>query len=167
LNASLDIAYQRKIAFFARIQRDPKAAIASLKVDLKNKKLPLATKQNIQTWIHYFDLWMKEDQGDPAKLGDAGLVDYAKSVVESNTGGRRITVSDPYVVNLLRVSGLLYERVFQNPKSAQTAEMLYLLAKTERDLAPIRSYSLADVMLKECILMAPKTAIAKKVLRRL
>jgi hypothetical protein len=158
----LRIAYQRKIAFYSRIKRDPKAAIQSLKQDAKNEGLPLETKKDIETWIQYFDAWKKEGAQDPTKFSDSSLVDYARTIVEKSTGGRRITVSDPFVVNLLRVSGLLYERVFKKPKSSSTPEMLYLLAKCEQDLAPVRPYSLADIYYKECILQAPHTSVSKK-----
>lgn len=161
-NIDLDQIYKRKIAYFSRIQRNPEAAMASLKLDLTNTHLPLETKQNLKDWIHYFDLWSKEGKSDPAKLSDQGLLDYARTEIEKNTGGRRIAVSDPYVVNLLRVSGLLYERVFKKPTSPQTAELLYLLAKCERDLSPLQNYSLADLYLKECVMQYPKNPIAKK-----
>lgn len=160
--ANLDTAYQRKIAFFARIQREPEVAVESLKQDLKNQDLPLETKKNIETWIHYFEVWKKDKSSDPSKLSDANLILYAKDIVEKSTGGRRISVSDPYIVNLLRVSGLLYERIFQKSKSSYTPEMLYLLGKCERDLAPLSSYSLADIYFRDCIYQAPRKPIAKK-----
>lgn len=158
----LDSAYQRKIAFFARIQRNPNQAIESLKLDLQNPNLPLETKRNIETWIHYFEVWKKEGKADPSKLNDESLIAYATDIIEQNTGGRRITVSDPYVVNLLRVSGLLYERAFKKSKSPYAAEILYLLGKAERDLAPIRSYALSDIYFRDCVLQAPKKPVAKK-----
>jgi hypothetical protein len=76
--AGLDEAYQRKISYFARIQRNPEFAITSLKEDLKNQDLPLDTKKNIESWIYYFDLWKKEGKMDPSRLSDAGLVEYAR-----------------------------------------------------------------------------------------
>lgn len=158
----LELAYQRKIAYFARIQRRPQAAVDSLKLDLKNKGLPLDTQKNIEDWIRYFELWAQEGKSDPSLLKDGALVDYARQIVEKNVAGRRVSVSDPSVVNLLRVSGLLYERVFKQPKSSSSQEMMYLLARCEQDLAPIRSYSLADIFFRDCVLQDPKTSVAKK-----
>lgn len=163
-SAILDHAYQRKIAFFARITRNPKEAIQSLKLDLKNQQLPLDTKKNIESWIYYFQAWAKEGQADPSKFSDTRLIEYSRNAIEKLSSGRRIAVSDPYVVDLLRVSGLLYERAFRKPKSAETPELLYLLGKAERDLAPIRVYSLPDVYFKECVYLAPKNAVAKQCL---
>ncbi|HEY8272644.1 MAG TPA: hypothetical protein VIG33_17250, partial [Pseudobdellovibrionaceae bacterium] len=157
-----DQIYKRKIAYFARIQRNPKAAIANLKADAANSKLPKNVKKNLKDWIHYFESWSEEGAKDPAKLSNENFLAYAKAETDKNTSGRKISIADPAIVNLLRVSGLLYERVFKTPNVTSTPEMLYLLAKCERDLSPIQKYSLADIYLRECVLEFPKSSIAKK-----
>lgn len=157
-----DQIYKRKIAFFARIQRNPKNAIANLKADAANLKLPTEVKQNLKDWIQYFETWNKEQKNDPAKLSDKKFLEYAKVETEKYTSGQKIHISDPYIINLLRLSGLLYENIFKKPNNAHAAEMLYLLAKCERDLSPIQKYNLSDIYLKKCVISYPKSGVARK-----
>jgi hypothetical protein len=157
-----DQIYKRKIAFFARIQRNPKAAIANLKADIANAKLPSEVKRNLKDWIQYFEKWSKEGSKDPSKLSDKKFLEYVKAETEKYASGQKIQISDPYIVDLLRLSGLLYEKIFKKPNKAYAAEMLYLLAKCERDLSPIQKYSLSDIYLKECVISYPKSSVAKQ-----
>ncbi|MBK9322808.1 MAG: hypothetical protein IPM97_07670 [Bdellovibrionaceae bacterium] len=156
-----DQVYRRKIAYFARILRDPNAAVANLKLDLANPKLPKSVRKNLNGWVKYFKSWSQEGSKDPSQLSDEKFLAFAKSEIEKNTEGRKISISDTSNIKLLRVSGQLYERVFKKPSSSYTPEMLYLLAKCERDLAPIQKYSLADIYLRECVIEYPKAPIAK------
>jgi hypothetical protein len=154
--------YQKKIAYFARILRDPKLAIESLNEDLKNKALPVETISDIKTWLRAFEEWKNEKGQDPSKMSDKDLAAFAEKIVEDNTGGRSISLSDPYVVNLMRVSGLLYERLVAQPKEEYEPTFLYLLSKCERALMPLSIYSLADIYLKRCVQDYPKHPVAKK-----
>ena len=152
--------YQRKLAYFARVLRNPDEAILSLEQDLKNKNLPKEIQSSIKDWVAYFRSWKSEASGSRLEnLSNTALIGALREQVGASVGDRKISLTDPATVKLMRISGVLYERIFRSPKSPQTQEMLYLLARCERDLSPIQGYSLGDIYLKECILNNPKTAI--------
>jgi hypothetical protein len=154
--------YERKITFYARVIRDPKAAIASLQQDGKNKNLPTEYFNHLKTWIKGFKAIEKEQKKNLTNLTDSLLVDYAKKILEKNTSASKINITDPQTLPLLHISGLLYERLFKNQNSEQVPEMLFLLAKTEKQLASIRVYSLSDIYLSECVNKYSKSPVAKK-----
>jgi hypothetical protein len=162
--AEIKLSLERKLAFYARVSRNPNQAIQSFNQNLKNKNLPKEITKTIKTWIESFKAWSKEPSQDLKKLNDNELLSWVKTKVDSKLFGKKLDMNDPYLVDLLKNSGILYERLFgtTSAKSDATAEMLYLLAKIEQDLAPIRFYSLADVYFKECITEYSKSPIAKK-----
>ncbi len=153
--------FERKITFFARVDRDPKAAIQSLKADLANKNIPVQIRSNVQTWIKSFESWQAE-KNDPSKMSDKDFLTYAQKIVSSQTAGRAISLGDAYTISLLRTSGLIYERVYRHRDSKIVPGLLLNLAKIERELSPIRYYALGDVYLKECIMQYPKSAAGKQ-----
>ncbi len=149
--------FRRKVAVFSRVYRDPKGAIDSLRADLKNGKLPSDVRDNVHVWIAGFEKMAKE-KNDPAKLPTAKLIEYVSSRLPKELN-RKIPTGDPQLLNLLYLSGLLYERLFQQPNSPQTQELLYYLALLERSLAPVVWYSVSEVYLKECVVaFAPSTS---------
>jgi len=148
--------YERKLAFFARVIRDPKLAIESLNVDMKNVKLPPEVLAGIKTWIEGF-------KGLETKQMDS--LQYAKEIIKQNSSDRKIDLFDPTLIKLLFASGIIYERIFKVSKSDESADLLYMLALVERQLAPIRYYSLSDIYLFECVSLYPKSTIAKSCFR--
>lgn len=152
--------YRRKLTIFGRVTRDPNAAIKNLRADLKNKNLPIDVRSNINDWISSLEKW-KGEKKDPSKMNTADLVTYAAKSLPSNLN-RKIAPSDPQLLNILRVSGLLYERLFSEPSSEKTQELLYYLALCERSLAPMYFYSVSEIYLKECIVRYPQRPFSQK-----
>lgn len=152
--------YRRKLTIFARVTRDPQAAIDNLNEDLKNDKLPADIRANIKEWMASLEKW-KSEKADPAKMNTADLLAYANKALPAQMN-RKVAPSDPQLLNILRISGLLYERLFAEPNSPKAQEILYDLAICERSLAPLYFYSLSEIYLKECIVRYPKQAFSKK-----
>lgn len=153
---------RRKVAVFARVYRDPKAAIDSFKLDLKNAKLPSDARENIKSWIEGFEK-LKASKDQPEKLPTAKLVVYVSSRMP-NELNRKIPNGDPQLLNMLYLSGLLYERLFKEPNGAQTQQLLYYLAMFERSLAPVVWYSVSEIYLKECVVAFPPSTSSKRCL---
>lgn len=149
--------YRHKLAIFARVQRDPKLAIASFQGDLKNGKLPKELVAKIQDSIKAFQGW-NEGQVVSDQSTDDQLIQFVDSL-EVQPGSKK-TLSGDETVNLLRVSGLLYERMMK--PGAKVPEILRALGLCEKDLSSLYWYSLSDVYWKQCVTMAPKTPTAKK-----
>ncbi len=152
--------YRSKLAIFARVKRNPDAGIKNLKEDLKNSKLPVDAKQNIEFWIAGFSKW-KEEAKNPESLTTPELVAYVARELPP-TMNRKIAPSDPQLLNLLRLSGLLYERLFSASDADATQSLLYHLAQCERSLSPLNWYSLNEIYLKECVVRYPKQKYSKK-----
>lgn len=160
-NGELIRIYERKIPYLARVRRDPGFAIQNLKSNLRNSKLPPMIQGHIKNWISAFEKW-KAEKNDPAKFSDKDLLDYAQKIVKQKSGGKAVSIGDPNVVDLLRTSGLLYERLYGKKDSSLVPEMLLVLAKIERELAPIKYFALGDVYLKECIIQFSSKPVAKQ-----
>jgi hypothetical protein len=152
--------YRRKLAIFARVKRDPVAAIANFKDDLRNQDLPIDAKQNVLGWIENLTKWLAESE-DPSKFTTPELIAFVAKKIPPALD-RRIAPSDPQLMNLLRLSGLLYERLYSEPDPKYTQELLYYLAMCERSLASINWYSLNEIYLKECVVRFPKQPMTKK-----
>lgn len=152
--------YWKRLAIFARIKRDPEVAIQNLKEDLKNPSLPPEVKQNVLDWIVGFTKW-KDEPADPSKLSTAELIAFAAEKIPPALN-RKMGSSDPQLLNLLRMSGLLYERLYSEDDPKTTPKLLYYLAVCERSLAPLQWYSLNEIYLKECVVRFPKQEFSKK-----
>lgn len=151
--------YRRKLALLARVQRDPAAAIRNLNKDLSNNKLPADTREEIKSWIGYFQQWQKESV-NPDSLSTEKLLKYVKENLPEGVD-RRIAPADPDVVRYLRLSGLIYERLLREPGTSTAQELVFRLAIIEKQLAKKYWYSLHQAYLRECIIGFPKSATTK------
>lgn len=156
----LSEVYRKKLAIFARVKRDPDLGLENLKEDLRNRSLPADIKQNIKTWISGFEAWQKSDD-QPELLPVDELIKYVHKKMPAKLN-RNIAPSDPNLLNLLRLSGILYERLYTEEDSDSIQKILYHLATTERSLAPLTWYSLNEIYLKECVVRFPKKPYTKK-----
>lgn len=156
----LNDIYRKKLAIFGRVLRDPNTAVLNLNEDLKNEKLPLDVKQNIKGWIADFKKW-KDESKDPSKLSTPELINYVSTRIPTGLG-RKIAPSSPDLLNLLRLSGLLYEKLYSEHDPSLTQQLLYYLAMCERSLSPLDWYSLNEIYLKECVVRYPKQAFSKR-----
>jgi len=156
----LNSLYRMKLGILVRIQRDPKAAIASLSEDLKNEKIPVDVRDNIKNWIESLKKW-SVDAKNPATMSTPDLIKYVAANLPGNLN-RKIAPSDPQLMNLLRMSGLLYDRLLKEPNSESTQQILFYLAKCERSLSPYYWYSMNEIYLLECIVKFPKASFSRK-----
>lgn len=158
----LNRALVRKVTFYTRIAREPDMAVKSFTEDLKNKNLPDDTQSVLKSWIKEFTAWQEELAAKPVPKSDAKFLKEADAFINANTSGMQVNLSYQSLIKLLRISGQLYEMAYNKKASEEKAEILYLLAKCERDLVSIRGYSLSDVYLKDCVTAFPKSKIARK-----
>lgn len=156
----LSEAYRRKLAIFARVYRDPVGAVNNLNEDLKNKAIPVDIRKNVETWISTLNSW-KSEKTNPENMPTEELLAFVAGSL-SRDPGRKIAPSHPELLKLLRLSGLLYERLYKEPNGEYTPQILYYLAACERSLSPLYWYSLNEIYLKECIVKFPANPFAKK-----
>ena len=153
-------AYRRKLAIFARVLRDPIGAVNNLKEDLKNKSIPTDVRKNVESWIETLNSW-KVEKTNPENMPTEELIAFVAGSL-SRDPGRKIAPSHPELLKLLRLSGLLYDRLYKEPNGAYTPQILFYLAACERSLSPLYWYSLNEIYLKECIVKFPANPFAKK-----
>lgn len=156
----LNEAYRQKISILVRFFGDPDLTIKSLEEDLKNKELGIDIQQNIKSWLDAANGWKKEKE-HPEKMSGSELIKYAEKEIPSDLD-RKISPANPQLLKLLRISGLLYNQLFDGKSGAQTQAMLYWLARCERSLAPLYWYSLNEIYLKECVMQFPKKPYTKR-----
>jgi len=157
-----ETALERMITYFARVQRDPEAAVQALEKYQKNRKLPVFLKEDIKAWLKAFKDWKKEPTLDPNFAGDAQVVDFAKKNLDPKVAGYVMTADNPRAATYLKVSGILYQYLQQHPHSPVTPEILYWLAICDKGLNNNFFYSLGDVYLRECITKFSQSPTAQK-----
>lgn len=152
--------YRHKLSILSRIYRDPALAEKSLTEDLKNQNIPVDVRQNVSSWIETLKKW-KAETPDPAQMKTPQLIAYAEKNIPADLN-RKIAPSDPQLLNLLRISGLLYDRLYSESNGDNTQKLLYYLARCERSLSPFFWYSISEIYLKECIIRFPKQSYSKR-----
>jgi len=150
--------YNRKVALFARVMRDPQAAIENLKKDLENKELPADIQTNLKAWIGDFERW-KNESPKLTEMSRDVFLEHVRKIRPTQT--RTLVPSDPDLVRNLRISGLLYEHLMKDPSGDGAQEILYDLALFERQLAKLYWYSPYQSYLRECVLKFPKKPLSK------
>lgn len=98
----LETALERKLAYYARVKRDPVGGISSLQRHLKNKKLPVFAKKNIESWIARFKEWSKQPPFDVKKATDKEILELVDKNMKKDSEADSMAVDNPKVVNLLR-----------------------------------------------------------------
>jgi hypothetical protein len=156
----LSDAFRRRLAIYVRVLRNPNLGVDSLKEDLKNPKLPSDTRRNVMEWIAALEKLSTEPR-KISELKTPELVAYVAKKLPFQAN-RKIPTSDPQLINMLYLSGLLYERLYQEPSGPNTQELLYYLAACERSLAPVIWYSISEIYLKECVVQFPHQPFSKK-----
>ena len=156
----LSEVYRRKLGIFARVYRDPVQAIENLNLDLKNSKLPPTIRQSIDSWIAALGKW-KSEASDPSRLKTPALLSFVNKSLPSDVT-RKIGPGHPQLLDILRLSGLLYERLYKEPGGEFAQELLYTLSRCERSLSPLYWYSISEIYLKECIVQYRKKPFSKK-----
>jgi len=151
--------YNRKLALFARVMREPRTAIDNLKKDLENKELPEETRADIKTWLASFSGWQSEKSKIEAMPADELMKYVAK--IRPAANARKLESSDAGVIRSLRVSGRLYELLVKDPAGPLNQEILYNLALFEKQLSRLYWYSLYQSYLRECVLKYPKKPLTK------
>ena len=157
--------YRRKLLIFARIKRDPSAALENMAEDLKNKKLPLGVRREVESWQKSFKKWVAEEKKSPEPKGSKQITEYAVNLMKQVEGYRGPSDSQPFLVPLLRTSGLLYEELFRSKKQEDKARTLYHLGQIERVLGQSSFALLGDLYLKECVRTAPDSTWAPRCLK--
>jgi len=152
--------FRKRLAIYVRVLRAPKLGVIALREDLKNAKLPSDTRQNVTEWIAAMEKLSAEPR-DISALKTPELVSYVRKKLPFQAN-RKIPTSDPQLINMLYMSGLLYERLYQEPDGPNTQELLYYLAVCERSLAPVIWYSISEIYLKECVVKFPKKPYSQR-----
>lgn len=157
--------YLRKLLVFARVWRNPSLAVVNFGEDLKNKKLPVGMRREVEMWQKSFAEWEKQEKSDrSADWNRKKRTSFALKVLSEMEGYRGPSDSQPFLVNLLRSSGLLYEDFLKAKNSDEKAETLFYLGKTERILSQSSFALLGDLYLKECVRLAPRSSWAPRCL---
>lgn len=151
--------YRRKLALLARVQRDPSFAVKNLTKDLSNTQLPADIREELKSWIGYFQQWQKESV-NPESLSTEKLLKYVKENIPDGVD-RRIAPADPEVVRYLRLSGLIYERLLREPGTSISQELVFRLAVIEKQLSKKYWYSLHQAYLRECVIGFPRSTTSK------
>lgn len=156
--------YRRKMLVYARVKRDPGEAVANLAEDLKNKELPIGIVREVEAWKQSFANWQEEDKKNPVPKDAKQIAAYTDKLLKDLEGYRGPSDSHPYLVNLLKVSGYLYEELFRSYKEEDKARNLYHLGRVERILGQSSFAALGDLYLKECVRTAPQSNWAPRCL---
>lgn len=157
----LQTALERQVAYYSRIAKDPKVAADKFRSYLAVKNIPVSLKENIKAWLKQFDNWIPEKRLNVASVSDKDLEAFVKKNLKLDSSDV-LDASSPFLVNYLKVSGVLYEYLLLHPKSKMTPQVLYWLALCDRSVNYTFFFSLADMYLQECMMEYPASPIAKQ-----
>lgn len=158
----IETALERQVAYFARIVRNPTAALAKIKLHQANTLLPQYLKDNMSAWSVQLKKVEAQLPLDPKVATDAQIIEYARKNIEADDKKTNVDATSPRLVTYLTVSGMLYEFLEKHPNSKATPQVLYWLAMCDRSIENNFFFSLADMYLRECITKFPSDPIAKK-----
>ncbi len=156
-----ETALERMITYYARIRRNPEAAVLALEQYQRNTKLPPFLKEDMKIWLRSFKDWNKEPVLNPSSATDSEIIEFASKNLDPKVSGYIMAADNPRAALYLKVSGILYEYLQQHPDSKATPSMLYWLAICDKGLNNNFFYSLGDVYLRECIIRFPQTPTAR------
>jgi hypothetical protein len=161
----VETAFERQLAYYLRLRRNPTEAIEKFKGQLQNKKIPGYIRENVTDWIVNLERLTKKPKPDPSTMKAEAVISYAKDELETNLVAKIGSSRDPNLVNYLLVSGVLYEFLKKNPESEYVPDILYYLSICDRNISNTFYYSLADLYLRECITKYPQKPMAKNCYR--
>ena len=158
----LEAVLKRQVAYFSRVKREPKDAIAKLRAYADNKKIPQTERTQLQSWIKQFQQWNTKSEPDPKTATDAQILEFARKNVKPAWEASKTIPLQSQLVTHLRVSGILFEYLNSHPQSKAMAEILFWLSICDRSINNSAFYSFADLYLRECIIRHTADPIAKK-----
>jgi hypothetical protein len=152
----VETALRRQLVIFVRIKKNPQEGIDVLKVALKNPKIPLGIRRQVQGWIAGLKKLQQTSMPHPMKASRAEIEAYASKALQPilSGGSRRFDPSS--TVSFLAASGLIFE--FLNNRDAKdlSPELFYWLALSDAELSTGYFFSLTENYLRECIQRFPK-----------
>lgn len=148
---------KRKMNIFVRVKRDFTAARKNLDEDLKNKRLPKTIAQDMKEWQSALAIISKKKRFNRLPQSAKDTLEWAEYVLSSSEQSARTQM-----IELLFLSGLLYESLHKNPETELTPEILYRLAVVDSRLNRELFFSLSHAYLRECMDMFPTSRTAKR-----
>lgn len=159
---SVEKSLERKLVIYSRVKRDFDGGIKNLESNLTNKNLPENLTKNIKAWAALFRIQKREGFPNPKKKDDKAIKTYADKILTRDLWDDMVDASNPRLVKILTLSGVLYEYLSTYPSTPIKPDILNWLATCDRQLQETLFYSLADLYLKECMSEFPNHPTAKK-----
>jgi len=156
----VETAIQREVGYFTRILRSPQQGVDALSKYLLNASLSEFDRSTLNGHLEQFRKWRKIKLPDPNTATAAEVISFVKKHIGKNEN-QKIEEADPWYIPYLFVSGILYEYLNKHPRTSDTPEILYWLAKCDHATNNF-FYSLGDLYLRECIIEFPSSAVASK-----
>lgn len=158
----LEVSLKRMLAYYARIKRDPEAALAQFQKYKARANIPDHTKNVIDDWIAQIKNWKSNGKVDPKTMTDQQILSFIKKNLPEDPTPNINDAAYPNYVNYLYSSGVLYEFLQSHTKSKIVPQVLFWLAICERSVGSNFFFSLGDLYLHECITGYPADPIAKR-----
>lgn len=161
---NLEKALYRQLFYYVRVKRDFPALVKNLQADLTNKDLPKHLSAKIKDFAKAAES-MKADAFPVFGPGkDDEVRSYAETELKNELAGKFSFENPKKELNYLKVSGVLYQYMNDNPETRLKPDILYWLSFCESHATHKNFYSLPELYLKQCVLEYPKNPVAKKCL---
>ena len=158
----LELSVGRELSYCLRIKRQLPVCRERIKDFLKNKELPESISKRLNGWDGQLAKWSEIELPNPKSTKEAEINKFAEVNLSSEAYQTAGSFAEKKVISYLLVSGILFEYLQSHPLGANEPDILYWLAKTDRELNNTFFYSLADLYLRECILKFPAHPTALK-----
>lgn len=154
----LSLPFKQVLLIEAKVLKNTNNLIKFLESYSKRNELPEEIKTSIQKWLNRAHAWKKEEVLVSGIKNEKQLSLFLKNKVVPT---KKYDLEEGHDVDLLIISGLLSNYLFENPTSLQAPEISYWLGRSEKYLKRDNFFGSGDRFLKQCIKKYPKNPIAK------
>lgn len=154
------LPYKQLLLIDTKVQRNPENLITEFTTQLGHKNLPDEVIKTLKAWISRLQYWKTNKFVLSGLNSDNEVGQFiTKELIPLK---KRPLYEDGQDVDLLFVSGLLSNYLFENPSSKKVAEIGYWIGWSEKFLKRENFFGSGDLFLKQCIRKYPSDPVAKK-----
>jgi hypothetical protein len=161
----INTSLEKILVIYAQIYKNPALGAQKLSQYLSLTTLSQSAKLAVQEWVKGLNEIADKMKNEKNFQGNAArhfVSDYVKYLQRNNNFN---FTSEKEKVYFVMLRGWLYEYLNSQPDPEEIPIILYWLAQCDRALNSHFFYSLADLYLKECMLVYPQHPYAQKCFR--
>ena len=156
--------FKQLLLIDTKVLKNPANVIAVIQEYSSKKDLPEEKRKSLIAWTGRLNYW--KGRSELAGLKNDSVVETLINK-EFLPLKNNLSLDEGHDVDLLIMSGLLSNYLFENPASKKSPEINYWLGWSEKHLKREEFFGSGDLFLKQCIKKYPKHPVAKQCYKEL